>query len=251
MATEKSEYVGYCRQLCAVPYESFSAQNMTRIEASAKLLVSLADIKYAQYSSDALTIMLESTIFLVVTEPCLETYALCVRPNALHTIKDVLDGKIVNNNSNQQTLLDLNSPRQIKALLSTFVKQNITVFHDKSGKGYEFLVDFIITRLDKLHPDIAAELLGALRQPYARFSDPWRSNIKDALNRILAAPNISQQCKDIANDILSPGIMDHLTTGLAWFGGFFPSMTYTNAVSKKSYADMAKPTPKNRPKKHA
>ncbi|THD47725.1 MAG: aminopeptidase N [Bradyrhizobium sp.] len=90
----------------------------------------------------------------------------------------------------------LRNPNRVRALIGGFTA-NATQFNRADGAGYEFLAD-IVLELDPSNPQVAARLLTAMRS--------WRSlelqrqaSAEAALRRVLAAPTLSADLRDIAS----------------------------------------------------
>ncbi len=97
---------------------------------------------------------------------------------------------------------DFKVPNRVRSLVSAFAEGNPVRFHDRSGGGYAFLVEQVL-KLDTLNPLMAARLLQPLGQ--WRRHDPTRQALmRAALERILAAPNLSKNAYEIAAKSLAP-----------------------------------------------
>jgi aminopeptidase N len=86
---------------------------------------------------------------------------------AMSTRDGVLDQMDALNGHND---FDLKTPNRVRSLISVFCGLNQVSFHDKSGRGYEFLARNI-KALDPLNPQIAAGLAKQLTR--------WKSFDKD------------------------------------------------------------------------
>ncbi|PHZ83412.1 aminopeptidase N [Paremcibacter congregatus] len=95
---------------------------------------------------------------------------------------------------------DWNMPNRVRSVVGPFCGQNLTCFHDKSGRGYAFLGD-VIEKLDPINPQIASRLV----QPLGRWKyyDADRQKLmKATLERILALPNLSENTYEIVSKSL-------------------------------------------------
>ncbi|GAB5371200.1 hypothetical protein AAMO2058_001558900 [Amorphochlora amoebiformis] len=94
----------------------------------------------------------------------------------------------------------LKNPNRVRSLLAVF-GDNMRAFHAQDGKGYEFLAG-MISKLDKLNPQIAARLLS----PFGlwRRYDPKRSEMmKGQLERVLATKDLSPNTFEVASRYLA------------------------------------------------
>ena len=95
---------------------------------------------------------------------------------------------------------DFATPNRVRSVVGPFCGLNLTCFHDKSGRGYQFLGD-IIERLDPINPQIAARLV----QPLCRWKqyDAARQDLmKQTLERILTFANLSENSFEIVSKSL-------------------------------------------------
>ncbi|MCK5424757.1 MAG: aminopeptidase N, partial [Emcibacter sp.] len=101
----------------------------------------------------------------------------------------------------QHEEFDLATPNRVRSVVGPFCGLNLTCFHEKSGRGYAFLVD-MIEKLDPINPQIASRLV----QPLARwkFYDEARQNLmKASLERILKLPDLSENTYEIVSKSLN------------------------------------------------
>ncbi|TBR37852.1 aminopeptidase N [Marinomonas agarivorans] len=80
---------------------------------------------------------------------------------------------------------DLKNPNKIRSLLGG-LGQNIDVFHNLDGSGYEFLADLII-ELDKKNPQIASRLCTPLTR-WRKMKPELSALMEQQLQRIMAEP---------------------------------------------------------------
>ena len=93
------------------------------------------------------------------------------------------------------------NPNRVRALVGAFAQGNQARFHDASGDGYVFLADEVII-LDPVNPTTAARLvqpLGAWRRHGTARQDLMRQQ----LERVLAAPNLSTNTYEMASKSLA------------------------------------------------
>jgi aminopeptidase N len=82
-----------------------------------------------------------------------------------------------------------------------FCRNNPVNFHAKDGSGYAFLADQILT-LDKLNPQVAARMLGALNS-WRRYDEGRQALMKQALERIAAEKTLSADVYEIVTKYLA------------------------------------------------
>lgn len=91
----------------------------------------------------------------------------------------------------------LKNPNKIRSLIGAFCSANHRQFHARSGEGYVFLADYIIT-LDSLNPQIAARLLTPLTS-WRRYDQSRRDLIKTQLIRIRDKKDLSADVGEIVS----------------------------------------------------
>jgi aminopeptidase N len=94
----------------------------------------------------------------------------------------------------------IKNPNKVRALIGAFCGGNPRYFHDPSGEGYDFLTDRVL-ELDPLNPMIASRLAAVLN--HWKKYEPNRSLLmKQRLERILNAPNLSKNTYEIVSKAL-------------------------------------------------
>lgn len=93
----------------------------------------------------------------------------------------------------------LRNPNRARSLVFQFCINNLHGIH--CDKGYNFWAEQVIT-LDKLNPEIAARLARAFDN-WARFAQPNRDAMAQALQRIQAQPSLSSNVAEIISKALS------------------------------------------------
>ncbi len=86
------------------------------------------------------------------------------------------------------------NPNRVRALLGTLTLLNPAAFHRADGAGYRLLGQEI-SELDKLNPQVAARLAGALSR-WPHYASPWRELMRTELEK-LAAGSPSPDLGDI------------------------------------------------------
>ncbi|MEW6218046.1 MAG: DUF3458 domain-containing protein, partial [Thermodesulfobacteriota bacterium] len=94
----------------------------------------------------------------------------------------------------------LANPNRVRALVGVFALGNQLRFHDPSGAGYRFLVDQVLA-LNRTNPVLAARLLHALNR-WRRFDHRRQGLMQEALNRILAQPDLAPAVYEVARKAL-------------------------------------------------
>lgn len=105
--------------------------------------------------------------------------ATVARPETLSTVKALMTHRS----------FSFSNPNRIRALIGAFVTANPVIFHDKSGSGYQFLTEILIT-LNRRNPQIASRLI----EPLIRFKhyEPVRQHLmKQALEKLSILDDLS------------------------------------------------------------
>ncbi len=96
----------------------------------------------------------------------------------------------------------IKNPNRMRALVGAFTQGNQLRFHDRSGAGYAFLADQVMT-LDPLNPLMASRLVQPLGQ-WRRQDKERQALMKRELERVLALPNLSKNSYEMVTKSLSP-----------------------------------------------
>jgi aminopeptidase N len=91
---------------------------------------------------------------------------------------------------------DPKNPNRLRALVQSFASGNPARFHDPSGAGYRFLADQVLM-VDGFNPMMAARLIEPL-SAWKRYAEPFRDNMRQALQRIVAHPGVSKNVLELA-----------------------------------------------------
>jgi aminopeptidase N len=94
----------------------------------------------------------------------------------------------------------ITNPNRLRALAGTF-GANHWAFHAADGRGYAFLADMILAA-DKLNPQVAARLVPPFGR-WRRFEPKRAALMRQALERIVAAPGLSKDVFEQASKILA------------------------------------------------
>lgn len=91
------------------------------------------------------------------------------------------------------------NPNKVRALIGAF-SNNFNCFHDKTGKGYEFLAEQVI-HLNRINPQVAARLITALTS-WQRFDEQRQQLMKQQLERILKTSDLSKDIFELVTKAL-------------------------------------------------
>ncbi|MBV9219441.1 MAG: aminopeptidase N, partial [Methylobacteriaceae bacterium] len=164
------------------------ANNMTdRIAALAILSLIAGDAREAaldqfqkSYAGDPL-----------VTDKWLSLQAMIPEPGTLDRVMGLM----------RHPAFSLANPNRVRALIAAFATGNPTQFNRRDGAGQSFLVDIVLT-LDPKNPQVAARLLAAFRS-WRSLEPERKAKAEAALMRVAAAPNLSNDVRDIATRSLA------------------------------------------------
>ena len=97
-------------------------------------------------------------------------------------------------------LFSLKTPNKVRALIGTFAMLNPLQFNRSDGLGYKFLADQVIA-IDPVNPQIAARLLGAMRN-WRSLEIGRRRKARRSLSQVAKTPNISRDVYEIVTKML-------------------------------------------------
>jgi len=93
----------------------------------------------------------------------------------------------------------MTNPNRLRALAGSFAANQIA-FHDRSGRGYRLLADWIV-EADAINPQVAARLVPPLGR-WRRFVEPFSELMRAELERIVAVRGISKDVFEQASKSL-------------------------------------------------
>jgi aminopeptidase N len=96
---------------------------------------------------------------------------------------------------------DVRNPNRVRSLIGAFCQANPVRFHAADGSGYRFAADQVLA-IDPANPQVAARLLGAFSR-WRRFDPARQALMREALERVLAAPGLSRDCYEVASKTLA------------------------------------------------
>lgn len=79
----------------------------------------------------------------------------------------------------------MKNPNRVRSLYGAFVSANPKVFHDKSGKGYDFLADLLL-QIDGYNPQLASRMVVPLLS-FNRFTTDRKEKMLEALTKLSQA----------------------------------------------------------------
>jgi aminopeptidase N len=163
------------------------ADNMTDRMAALRLLIDIEgrereealDDFYKRFQDDPL-----------VLDKWLALQAISVLPGTLSRVRELL----------KHPAFSLQKPNKVRALIGSFTS-NALHYHAVDGSGYDFHAERIL-ELDPINPQVAARLLAPFGR-WKRFDAGRQAKMKQALERILAAPKLSRDVYEIASKSLA------------------------------------------------
>jgi aminopeptidase N len=100
----------------------------------------------------------------------------------------------------QHPAFTLKNPNRVRSLLVTFCRNNPAAFHRADASGYVFWADRVL-ELDAINPQLAARLARALDR-WRHLAEPWRSPAREALSRVAARTDLSNDLREIVSKAL-------------------------------------------------
>lgn len=116
--------------------------------------------------------------------------ALSRMPAAVHRIIELA----------QHPELDVRNVARVNSFYGNFFRQNRVAFHDKCGKGYEFLADWLVKN-DTLGRGRANRYMPLINQ-WRRFDSTRQELMTKALQKVVDTPGISSALRDTVNQSL-------------------------------------------------
>lgn len=164
------------------------ADNMTELLAGLRLMVDQDGLErenalrsfYEQWKHDR-----------QVVDKWLAVQAASKRPDTLIRVKGLM----------KHEAFSIKNPNNVRALIGMFCRNNPLHFHAKDGSGYRFLAEQILV-LDKLNPQVAARMLGAMNS-WRRYDDQRQQQMKQALESIAAQQDLSADVYEIVTKYLA------------------------------------------------
>jgi aminopeptidase N len=95
---------------------------------------------------------------------------------------------------------DQRNPNRFRALVAAFGYGNQLRFHEADGAGYEFMTRMILM-IDQVNRQIAARMIEAFAD-WRRYDEGRQAKMQASLERILAAPGLSDNTSEMASRTL-------------------------------------------------
>ncbi len=94
----------------------------------------------------------------------------------------------------------ITNPNRVRSLVGAFCSGNPVRFHRADGAGYRFLADRVL-ELDRLNPQVASRMLRLMTR-WRRFDEPRQYLMREQLERVLAADQVSRDIYEIGSKSL-------------------------------------------------
>ena len=95
------------------------------------------------------------------------------------------------------------NPNRARSVIGTFCLRNPAGFHRADGAGYAFWADRVLA-LDAINPQFASRMARALDR-WTHLAEPYRSAARAAIERVAAAPKLSDDTQEIVSRALAGG----------------------------------------------
>lgn len=126
----------------------------------------------------------------LVVNKWLALHAVCEQSNTLDTLRALL----------HHEAFEIANPNKVYALINTFGASNSTIFHEKEGKGYDFVAQCVI-ELNMRNPQVASRVLEKLTS-WRRLDEQHGQLMKNSLLKIQQAGNLSEDVYEILSKSL-------------------------------------------------
>jgi aminopeptidase N len=95
----------------------------------------------------------------------------------------------------------LKNPNRARSVIFSYCSANPGAFHRQDAAGYLFWGEQVIA-LDAINPQVAARLARALDR-WQKLAEPWRSAAREAIARIAARPDLSNDVREVVSRALA------------------------------------------------
>ncbi len=95
----------------------------------------------------------------------------------------------------------LKNPNRARSVVFSYCSANPGAFHRQDGAGYRLWSEQVVA-LDAINPQIAARLARALDR-WQKLAEPWRSAAREAIARIAARPDLSNDVREVITRALA------------------------------------------------
>ena len=96
---------------------------------------------------------------------------------------------------------NLRNPNRARSVIFSYCNANPGAFHRSDAAGYVFWSEQVM-ELDSLNPQVAARLARALDR-WAKLAEPYRSAAREALVRVAAKPDLSNDVREVVSRALA------------------------------------------------
>ena len=97
----------------------------------------------------------------------------------------------------------MKNPNRARSLVAALCMGNPAAFHRADAAGYVFWADRVL-ELDAINPQLAARLARVMDR-WARLAEPYRSAAREALTRVSAKFDLSNDVREIVTRALESG----------------------------------------------
>ncbi len=94
----------------------------------------------------------------------------------------------------------LRNPNRMRSLLLTLCAMNPAAFHRRDAAGYVLWADKLL-ELDAINPQVAGRLARVMDR-WATLAEPYRSAAREAISRVAAKPDLSNDVREIVTKAL-------------------------------------------------
>jgi aminopeptidase N len=95
----------------------------------------------------------------------------------------------------------LHNPNRARSLIAALCMANPAAFHRPDAAGYVFWADRVL-ELDAINPQLAARIARVMDR-WSRLAEPYRSAAREALVRVAAKPDLSNDVGEIVSRALA------------------------------------------------
>ena len=95
----------------------------------------------------------------------------------------------------------LHNPNRARSLIRTLCGDNPAAFHRADAAGYVFWAERLI-ELDAINPQLAARIARTMDR-WAKLAEPWRSGAREAIARVAARPDLSDDVREVVTRALA------------------------------------------------
>ena len=95
----------------------------------------------------------------------------------------------------------LKNPNRARSVIFSYCSANPGAFHRSDAAGYVFWSERVV-ELDAINPQVAARLARALDR-WKKLAEPWRTAAREAIARIAARPDLSNDVREVVTRALA------------------------------------------------